>query len=151
MGNQMLLVLLAAILFSTVILYTYDHIFTQRELVYNGMYMLQGQKIADSLFQSIGCDFLSAAFDNTKTFESVSNSYVTYTSSIPKTVDGITYNIMLASYNSSQFGNILSPFSLPYNYRRIDVWIDCSPNGTDVISIGTATNPLTKIYANNGM
>ena len=151
MGNQMLLVLLAAVLFSTVVLYTYDHIFTQRELVYNGMYMLQGQKIADSLFQRIGCEFLSATFDNATTFESVATSYVTYSSADTITIDGISYNVMLASYNSSQFGNILSPFSLPYNYRRIDIWIDCSPNGTDVISIGTAANPLTKIYANNGM
>jgi len=154
MGNQMLLVLLAAVLFSTVILYTYDHVFTQRELVYNGMYMLQGQKIADSLFQRIESDLLQTVFENrpefaymTK-FAYVFTNHTTYSTPVSKTIDGITYDIMLTSAACDSVGNTASPSA---DYQRIDIRINCCPNGSDTLYIGTASNPLTRVYTASGM
>lgn len=154
MGNQMLLVLLAAVLFSTVILYTYDHVFTQRELVYNGMYMLQGQKIADSLFQRIESDLLQSVFVNLPEYSYMSKfthtftNYTTYSSPVAKDIDGIVYNIMMTSNSCDSLGNTASPSA---DFQRIDVSINCCPNGTDTLYIGTPTNPLTRIYSASGM
>ncbi len=58
MGQQMLLAFLAIALFSTILVNTYDNVFTQRVNVYKELQLLQGQKLADSLNQLIECELL---------------------------------------------------------------------------------------------
>ena len=58
MNIQMLLVLLALALFSTMLLNTYNIMLDQSALVYDNMHYLQGQKIADRYFQRIESELL---------------------------------------------------------------------------------------------
>jgi len=148
MGNQMLLVLLAAVLFSTIVFNTYNHVFTQRELVYNGIYMLQGQKIADRYFQKIGCELINATVNSTTTYSSVLANYSTFSSADVLTIDGVTYYTMLTSNACDSLGNIGSPSA---EFTLISLEINCCPNGSDTLYIGTIANPLSKIYADSGL
>ena len=58
MNIQMLLVLLALAIFSTMLLNTYSIVLDQSGLVYDNMLYLQGQKIADQYFQRIEAELL---------------------------------------------------------------------------------------------
>ena len=148
MGYQMLLVLLAVILFSTVFLGTFDGIFMHSEIVYEGAYRLQAQKIVDYYFQRVDSDLLFAQVDaNSATnFSSVFSSYTNFQNSI--TMDGITYNVNMLAFPCNQYGNIGSP---SVNYRLLNVSVNFVVNSTDTLFVGTSSNPLSKVYANNGM
>ncbi len=58
MNIQMLLVLLALAIFSTMLLNTYSIVLDQSGLVYDNILYLQGQKIADQYFQRIEAELL---------------------------------------------------------------------------------------------
>ena len=80
MGYQMLLVLLAVILFSTVFLGTFNGIFMHNEIMFEGAYRLQAQKIADYFFQRVDTDLLHAQTDGdgTTNFSSVFATYSSF-------------------------------------------------------------------------
>ena len=148
MGQQMLLVLLAIVLFSTILLNTYDIVFTQRENIYKGLFLLQGQKIADSLYQLIECELLTAYSDDDTT-TTFGNTFSSLTgSNITMVADDVTYDFTSTSAWCDSIGNIGSPTP---NYQRVDIRITCVYGVQDTLYIGTATHPLSKVFANPGL
>lgn len=148
MGQQMLLVLLALILFSTILVNTYDNVFAQREYVYKGLQLLQGQKLADSLNQIIECELFKAYNDSdtTTTFSSVIASNTG--SNFVKVLDDVSYNFTSSSAWCDSLGNIGNPTTA---YQRVDIRIQCIYGGQDTLYIGTSTHPVSKVFANPGL
>lgn len=148
MGQQMLLTFLAIALFSTILVNTYDNVFTQRVNVYKELQLLQGQKLADSLNQLIECELFSAYIDSSTstTFSSViasntGNSFVT-------TLDDVDYNVTSTTAWCDSLGNIGNPTT---SYQRVDIRIMCLYVGLDTLYIGTAAHPISKVFANPGL
>lgn len=74
--GQMLLVLLASVLFATLSLSVNNGIFLQSELVVDQMLQLQAQKIADRFHQKIDAELLGDVFP----FDSLTNEIAAYDS-----------------------------------------------------------------------
>jgi len=148
MGQQMFLALLAIAIFSTILVNTYDNVFTQRVNVYKELQLLQGQKLADSLNQLIECELLKAYTDDdtSTTFSSVlaSNTGTSFVSNI----DNVDYNFTSTSAWCDSLGNIGNPTP---SYQRVDVRIMCTYVGIDTLYIGTASHPVSKVFANPGL
>ncbi len=148
MGYQMLLILLSVILFSTVFLGTFNGIFMHSEIVYTSAYRLQAQKIADYYFQRIDADLLVAQTDGSGTtnFGSVFNTYSNLQTSV--TVDSIIYNVNIRAIPCNKYGGTSSPST---NYRLVNTTVNFMVNSADTLHVGTSANPLSKVYADNGM
>jgi len=141
-GYQMVLVLLAAMLFSTIIIVSYNTLFDQATFAYSETYNLQGLKIADKLFQKIETEFLSSVY----TFAEINSVYTDYTDSLE--LNDITYNYNIQSnYSDSTGVNDLSSS----DYQRFDLRIWASPPISDTIYIGTSNNPLSMMLTDMGL
>lgn len=132
---QMLLALLAIVLFSTILITMYTNLFDQAEIVYKGMYHLQGLKIADRYYQQISAEILG---DYDK-FDSLQVDYSNF--SAVDTINNIVYNINIQSSYCDSSGGAPSPSDTLY--QRLDIRIWCEPSGFDTLYIGTTENPIT--------
>jgi hypothetical protein len=148
MGTQMLFVLLAIIMFSTIFLGTFNAVFMNAEIVYNGSYRLQAQKLIDFYFQRIDCELLQAQFDGSSStnFGTVFTTYSNYTEQ--NTFESITYTVNIDAKQCDQFGDITKPSVL---FRRLDIIVNFVPSGVDTLFVGTSANPMSKIFADNGL
>jgi len=72
--GQMLLVLLAMILFSTILLTMYNNIDMQMRVIERTKTQLQGQKLADRYFQKIETELIG----NVLTFSQVHSTYSSF-------------------------------------------------------------------------
>lgn len=144
----MLLVLLSVILFSTIFLGTFNGIFINSEIVFEGAYRLQAQKIIDFIFQRVDAELLQAQNDGSSstTFNTVLAAYSNYTATI--SLDGINYNLQAQASPCDQYGNTGSPSP---DFRLLRTWVTFVINSTDTLFVGTSSNPMSKVYANNGM
>ncbi len=148
MGQQMFLALLAIALFSTILVNTYDNVFTQREYVYKGLQLLQGQKLADSLNQVIECE-LFKAYSDTDTSTTFSSVLASNTgSNFVKVLDDVSYNFTSSSAWCDSLGDIGNPTT---DYQRVDIRIMCTYVGIDTLYIGTATHPVSKVFVSPGL
>ena len=93
MGQQMLLVLLALALFSTMLLNHYNILVDQSVLVYNNLRYLQGQKIADRYFQKIDAELMGNP--PIILFSQISSNYSSLSETM--TVNNVAYNIQISS------------------------------------------------------
>ncbi len=118
------------------------------EIVYTSAYRLQAQKIADYYFQRIDADLLMAQTDGngTTTFGTVFNAYSNFQTSL--TIDAITYNIDIQAIPCNQNGTTSSPSA---DYRLVNTTVSFMVNSADTLRVGTSANPLSKVYADNGM
>ena len=148
MGYQMLLVLLAVILFSTVFLGTFNSIFLHNEIVIEGAYRLQAQKVADYFFQRVDADLLHAQTDGVgvTNFSSVFSTYSSYGTIV--TIDSIDYHVSSLVLPCNHLGDTSSPTA---NYRLLNARVWFVINSTDTLFVGSAANPMSKVYANNGL
>lgn len=137
--GQMLLVLLAMILFSTILLTMYNNIDTQARIIERTKTHLQGQKIADRYFQKIETELVGDVF----TFSEINSAYNGF--SEDTTIGGITYhlNTERASY-CGQTGN--TPVATT-DFQLIEFSIWTINAFQDSIVIGTPSNPLQKVFA----
>lgn len=143
MNIQMLLVLLALALFSTMLLNTYNIMLDQSALVYDNMHYLQGQKIADRYFQRIEAELLG----DPPVFY-FSQIYSTYLSlSETKTVNNVIYNIQINSTYCDSLGN--TPYADTL-YQKVDVRMNCLSTSMDTLYIGTLNSPFSKVFFNRG-
>jgi hypothetical protein len=140
--GQMLLVMLAIILFSTIIIATYNNLFTILYMAYEAMYQMQAYKIADRIFQEIDAMNISG----TKTFLQIFNEY-NYTDSI-LAINNVEYVINSSTSWCDQYGE--APADTLKNYQRIDVVIYCKV-GNDTLWTGTPTHPVSYIYGDLGL
>jgi len=143
MNIQMLLVLLALALFSTMLLNTYNIMLDQSALVYDNMHYLQGQKIADRYFQRIEAELLG----DPPVFY-FSQIYSTYTNlSETKTVNNVIYNIQIKSTYCDSLGN--TPYADTL-YQKVDIRMNCLSTSMDTLYIGTLNSPFSKVFFNRG-
>lgn len=135
--GQMLLVLLAVVLFSSILLANYEQLFSQIDLVTRGMVMLQGQSIADSIFQRIQTDYLNDP-SNYCVDDVISN----YDTSGTKYMNNYFYNYTISVSKCNVAGDVSTPTE---DAVKVDIVMTC-PVGNDTVRIGTATNPMSKLY-----
>jgi len=143
MNIQMLLVLLALALFSTMLLNTYNIMLDQSAMVYDNMLYLQGQKIADRYFQKIEAELLGdpPVFYFTQIHANYSNISET------RTVNNVIYNIQVKSAYCDSLGN--TPYSDTL-FQKLDVRINCLSTTLDTLYIGTLNSPFSKVFFNRG-
>ena len=139
---EMLSLLIAIILFSTIFIAMYHNISIALDIVYNGIYQLQGQKIVDKYIQKIEAELLGKIF-------SFSDLYYTFNSfSDTKTVGNIQYNISTQASYCDSIGNALPDTTLDFGFRIIDISVWClSPTSSDTLWIGTSANPIQTVFA----
>jgi len=135
--GQMLLVMLAILLFSTIIISTYNNLFTVLYMAYEAMYQMQAYKIVDKIFQEIDAMNISSL----KTLEEIKNEYI-YDDSI-MTINNVNYVINTSTNWCDQYGG--APTDTLQNYQRIDIIVYCKI-GNDTLWTGTNTYPVRYIY-----
>ncbi len=143
MNIQMLLVLLALALFSTMLLNTYSIMLDQSALVYDNMLYLQGQKIADRYFQRIESELLGDP--PVFYFTQIHSNY--FNISETRIVNNVTYNIQVTSTYCDSLGN--TPYSDTL-FQKLDVRINCLSTTMDTLYIGTMSSPFSKVFFNRG-
>ena len=143
MGQQMLLVLLALVLFSTMLLNTYNILLDQSALVYDNMLYLQGQKIADKYFQRVEAELLGDP--PVFYFTQIHSNYLNLSET--RTVNNVIYNINVISTYCDSLGN--TPYADTL-YQKLDVRINCLSTTMDTLYIGTLNSPFSKVFFNRG-
>lgn len=143
MNIQMLLVLLALALFSTMLLNTYNIMLDQSALVYDNMLFLQGQKITDRYFQKIEAELLGDP--PVSYFSEIYSNYSNLSETM--TVNNVTYNIQINSTYCDSLGN--TPYADTL-YQKVDVRINCLSTSMDTLYIGTLNSPFSKVFFNRG-
>jgi len=139
--GQMLMVLLAVILFSTVMMGYYNNLFRWYDIHNREFYRLQGLKVADKVFQQIEFQHLSSGVD----FSGLYNNFQNFTSTI--TIGPADYMINVQSAWCDSVGQTSE---LPGLFIRFDVRIACIPETQDTVWVGTSNFPLQKFVANMG-
>jgi len=144
MNIQMILVLLALVLFSTLLLNTYNIMLNQSDMIYDNMLYLQGQKIADRYFQKIEAELLGNPPINY-----FSHIYSNYSAGVQETmmVNNVTYDISIRSAYCDSSGVNPSADTL---YQRVDIKMKCLSTSLDTLTIGTAQFPISKVFINKG-
>lgn len=138
---EMLSILIAVVLFSTILIAMYNNISIAMDIVYNGIYQLQGQKITNKYFQKIDAELLGGFLE----FDKIYVTYNSYTDT--ETVGNIQYNISIQPSYCDSVGNTV-PASPDFGFRIIDISIWCSPpTSSDTLWIGTSSNPIQKVFA----
>lgn len=135
--GQMLLVMLAIVLFSSIIVSTQSNLFNLANIAYRTMFSMQGYKIADRFLQEIDAFHVSGS----KTFGQIQSDY-TFNDSIIR-VNAVDYYVSSSSMWSDQYGGAAAD-TLKI-YQRIDLKVYYML-GNDTIRIGTDDNPVSYIY-----
>lgn len=140
--GQTLLVLLAIVLFGTMMLGYYNNLFRWHD-VHNREYArFQALKIADGIFQEIEFQYISDFF----TFEELNQAWQNNTNIF--TYEDIDYNVFVESTwcDSAGFDDV--PGS---GFLRFDLRIGCVRGDNDTIWVGTSAEPLQKLIADMGI
>ncbi|MDN5353423.1 MAG: hypothetical protein PWQ09_179 [Candidatus Cloacimonadota bacterium] len=136
--GQLLFVLFAVILFSTLFLTYYNGIIEQAETIYNTNYYLQGLQIVEKIYQSIMASIIS----ETKDFSQIYTEYSSLENSI--SVEGQVYHYNISSSYCDSLGIDVGSSS---NFQRLDFKIYTVKGNQDTIFIGTESAPITKMLA----
>ncbi|MBN1326600.1 MAG: hypothetical protein JW996_01490 [Candidatus Cloacimonetes bacterium] len=139
--GQMLLVMLAVVLFSSIILTTQNNLFTLAQSAYRAMIAMQGYKIADRFLQEIEALNISGKMS----FDNIYNNF-RFTDSLI-TINDIHYFVTSTTNWCNQYGG--SPTDTLRNYMRADIQVN-GVMGTDTTRIGTPEAPITNIYGKTG-
>jgi hypothetical protein len=141
--GQMMLVLLSVLLFTTLIHSTLNNLIIQSEFLFKNMLLLQGEKLADRYINEIDMQIKSGI----ASFPSIVSTYNSNSFSV--TTNYTQYNIVIDANYCSIGGDIGSPH--PSNhYQRLDVRITFEYGG-DTLRVGTATNPISAVFADSGI
>ncbi|MFO7896248.1 MAG: hypothetical protein R6U84_04880 [Candidatus Cloacimonadales bacterium] len=137
--GQMLLVMLAVILFSTILISMYSNIDGQARVIERTVTMLQGQKIADRFFQKIETELIGEV----RTFAQINSDYSSFTTTV--TVHGNTFNVTCerAEY-CDQNGN--TPVT-DTDFQLIEFSMWTINSYQDSVVVGTPADPLQKVFA----
>lgn len=145
MNIQMVLVLLALALFSTLLLNTYNIMLDQSAMIYDNMLYLQGQKIADRYFQKIEAELLGNP--PIHYFGEIWLNYSGGGIDETMTVNNVTYNINIKTAYCDSLGANSSTDSL---YQKVDIRMNCLSTSLDTLYIGTSNSPFSKVFINRG-
>lgn len=137
-SGQILLILLAMMLFSTIYLTTYNSLFDQAEIAYKGMYLLNGQKITDKYFQEIESNILGEIVS----FDSLQFIYNGLSDTL--TVSDIVYNVNVSTTPCTKNG--ADTTTVTPEFLRIDISIWAVHPAGDTLWIGMPEFPLSKVF-----
>jgi len=140
--GQTMLVLLAILLFSTMMLGYYNNLFRWYDMHNREFSRLQALKLAESVFQEIEFTYIA----DLVSFSELESAWSDSTRAVPLT--GINYNINVESSWCDSLGVDAGSES---NFLRFDLRISCYPGFGDTIWVGTATDPLQKLIADMGI
>ena len=138
--GQMVLVILATILFSTFIVGVFNSMMNQMEHSTVHLYQTQGLKLADQVFQ----EYESMILGQNMSFDDVYNTLSTGLTRAPFTQGGAEYNISIISRPSNSLGSVMAGGLA--NHQRIDVWIMIVANGREY-HVGSPSNPFSKVLS----
>ncbi|MCK4359448.1 MAG: hypothetical protein KAW92_12055 [Candidatus Cloacimonetes bacterium] len=113
--GQMLALIFAIALFSAIVMSVNYSMLNQSELVYRGMFIIQGQRIAEKYFDKMEAEL----FGNIVEFDDLEVSYPDTTVS----VEGINYDLFISAHYSDSLG---TDFPDTTNIQRVDIKIYCS-------------------------
>ena len=137
--GQMILVILAAILFSTFIIAVFNSMMVQMENAVVNLYMTQGVKIADQVLQEYEAKILS----HTITFDEVYNTLNGGITKPPVALGGADYIVSIISRPCSTNGSIVGSLG---NHQRIDVMVRIVADNREYY-VGNETNPFSKVFS----
>ena len=137
-SGQILLILLAMMLFSTIYLTSYNNLFDQAEIAYKGMYLLNGQKITDKYFQEIESNILGEIVS----FDSLQFIYNGLSDTL--TVSDIVYNVNVSTTPCTKNG--ADTTTVTPEFLRIDISIWAVHPAGDTLWIGMPEFPLSKVF-----
>ena len=140
MNIQMLLVLLALALFSTMLLNTYNIVLDQSGLVYDNILYLQGQKIADRYFQRIESELLGDP--PIFSFTAINSLYSNMSETV--TVNNVIFNVQINSTYCDSLGN--TPYADTL-FQKVDIQMNCLSTSLDTLYIGTLLLHLVKFFS----
>ncbi|MDY6914822.1 MAG: hypothetical protein SVM86_00710 [Candidatus Cloacimonadota bacterium] len=135
--SQMLLVMVAMVLFSSLFINSISNISDHSEIAYKAHYLLQGHKIAERYFEKIEAEMLGGLYD----FDDILVKYAEFDTTF--TIQNSDYYVNIETNLCNLNGNIDDPQP---DFQRIDIRIECSYYD-DILQIGTTENPLSKVFA----
>ncbi len=137
--GQMLLVMLAVILFSTILLTMYSNIQDQARVIERARTMLQGQKIADKYFQQIEAELIG----NVHTFSEINSIYSNFSEIV--TVNNSDYHVRCERAEYCNKNGNTPVASNDYQLIEFSIWVIDAYQ--DSVVIGTSSSPLQKVFA----
>jgi hypothetical protein len=140
--GQMLLVLLGAMLFSTILITTYNGLADQAELMYNGLNLLQAQKLGNAYLQKVDSEISGGVmtYDEAYTLYHNSTSYITDTLRTINFRTNIRANYCNSAGDTTAAGGLTS-------YMRVDVRVLFQSETGRQLRAGTVDAPLSRVIA----
>jgi len=140
--GQTMLVLLAILLFSTMMLGYYNNLFRWMDMHNREYYRFQSLKVADSVFQEIEFQYITdqMSFGQLASTWADSLRVLTY--------DSIDYNVFVEGNWCDSVGVDAGSGS---GFLRFDLRIGCDPGNADTIWVGNTQVPLIKMIADMGI
>lgn len=138
--GQMMLVVFALILFSSIMIGTMNNMYDISEASYDIMIQMQGQRIIDRYYQEIDSAILSGKlkFEAIKDYNGLKEEFV---------INGITYNVSITTNTCCRRGHIYHPGP---DYQRVDMVVWCKGSKKDILWVGTTKDPISRLYAKMG-
>ncbi len=140
--GQTMLVLLAILLFSTMMLGYYNNLFRWYDVHNREFARLQSLKLAESVFEEIEFDYIA----DQVSFSGLANAWAD--SLRPVTIMDTDYNINVQSNWCDSLGQDTGSVS---DFLRFDLRISCLSTTGDTLWTGTPTAPLQKLMADMGI
>ncbi|MCF7919945.1 MAG: hypothetical protein K9N06_08535 [Candidatus Cloacimonetes bacterium] len=140
--GQTMMVLLAILLFSTMMLGYYNNLFRWYDIHNREYARFQALKVADGVFQEIEFEYIS----DRMSFSQLANAW--QDSLRVLTYSDIDYNAFVQANWCDSVGTDASPGS---GFLRFDLRVGCAQGSADTIWIGTSTAPLQKLIADMGI
>lgn len=145
--GQMLIVLLATILFSTIVITLYNNMFSQVEMAERNVYFSQGIKIADFVFQRFETEMISKKKTFNQLYEEFKNSGIDLDS---LSIGSAVYKINVRSMYSTVDGVTDSAIvGASQSYQRLFVKVKISV-GKRTYNVGTDDYPFSKVFSDMG-
>jgi len=143
--NQMLLVMLAAILFSSMIISLYSGMAIQSEMAEKNLYQSQGIKISSHIFQTFETQLIGGELSFEELYELLNQTGGLQMD--PIHIDGAKYFPHVKSQYSDISGtSIHLPPGESSPYQRLDVVIKVEAMNREFY-IGTENDPLQKVFS----
>ena len=141
--GQMLLVLLAVVLFSTILVSFYFGMITQMEKAVSNIYFSQALKIAEKVFQEYEAKEIGQNMTFDEVFEAVNNAPM-----VTEEVRGIFYFVDTLSRQCTSSGGVTPPLPADFDHQRLEVRIRIE-TGSATYLAGTEDHPFTKVLSRN--
>ncbi len=142
--GQMMLVLICIVFFSIQIINVYSYLGTQQKILNNSTFILQAQKLADSIFEKTEAEILGKYYQFSF-IDSMSNSGH---DSLYTDINGVDFYVNMETNFCDLTGNIDNPDS---NFIRMDLRMKCIPENSDTLFVGTDSHPIKKVFKFMGL